>query len=81
MNNQISDLDQQYLDHWMKLLERENVSAHFMETFVAMHRRLAAYMAKDRALIATMASNIDVSPRTAVARAREILGHVDRDVR
>jgi len=80
MKDRIPDPDQQYLDHWMKLLEHESVSTHFMDAFVAMHRRLAAYMARDRTLIASMACHLDDrGARDAVARAREILGHVDGD--
>lgn len=66
----------------MKLLERESVSAHFMEAFVAMHRRLAAYMAKDRTLIATMASQMSHSgqhPTNTVYDARELLNIIDGD--
>jgi hypothetical protein len=78
MKDRIPDLDQQYLDHWMRLFSREKVSAQFAEAFKTMHKRLAAYMAHDRPLIASMASQLaEQGARTAVARAREILKFVD----
>jgi hypothetical protein len=48
-------------------------------------KRLAAYMAQDRPLLATMASNMStvqaIGSRAAINRAREILGLLDGEIK
>jgi len=84
----IPELERQFLDHWMKLFKREKVSAQFAEAFQAMHRKLEAYAAQDRALIAALASQMAVASlsesylnpqplKYAVANARKLLRLID----
>lgn len=82
--NPIPDLDQQYLDHWMRLFNnnRMGVSTQFCEAFKLMHQRLSAYMRQDRALLATMASNMQgTSPSVALNHVRQILAMIDGDIK